>query len=196
MKTYLSVLVLMFAAACSKDKDNVKFKVDETQSAVEWKGIASTHFHEGAFKVSGTVEMNDKNKVVAGNFTIPIASITNFDLEDEELREELLEHLQSSDFFNVAVHPNAKFKITKVEDYTEAGTSWNTKITGEFTMLGQTRSINFPAEIGVSGDKISTIAAIKLNRLDYGMNKFSDPAGNLYILPDVYITLDIISTRS
>lgn len=196
MKTYLSVLVLLLATACSKDKDNVKFKVDEAQSTVKWKGSAPTHFHEGAFKVSGNVEVNDKNKVIAGNFTIPIASITNFDIEDEAIRKQLLDHLKSPDFFNIAIHPNASFKITKVEEYTESGTSWNTKITGEFTMLGQTHSINFPAQINADANKISTKGTFKLNRLQYGMNTYNDPEETLYILPEVDITLDIISNRS
>ncbi|QEC41975.1 YceI family protein [Pseudobacter ginsenosidimutans] len=196
MKVYLMAMSLAIVASCSrKGADNTIFSVDENKSAIEWKGIASTHFHEGGFKASGTLEINDKNRIVAGNFKIPISSITNFDLP-ENRKHELLDHLKSSDFFNVVLHPNATFKITKVEDYKEEGTNLNAKVTGNFTMIGRTNNISFPAEINITPEGISVNGKFELNRLQYGMDKYNNPEETLYILPGVKITLRIFCNRS
>lgn len=193
MKFYHWSFALLLLAACSKSKTTAptNFKVDEGQSAVEWKGSAPDHFHTGAFRVSGTFNTNDSGKVTAGSFSIPIASITNFDVADPATQKQLLDHLKSPDFFNLAIHPDAVFRITKVEDLKETMSSANAKVTGDFTMIGQTHGISFPATILKQGNQISVQGAFKLNRLQWGMNSFNDPAAPLYILPEVNITLKI-----
>lgn len=198
MKIYHCSFALLLLAACSKSKTTAptNFKVDEGQSAVEWKGSAPDHFHTGAFKVSGTFNTNDGGEVTAGSFSIPIASITNFDVTDPATQKQLLDHLKSPDFFNLAIHPDAVFRITKVENQQETTSSANVKVTGDFTMIGQTHPISFPATILKQGDQISVQGVFKLNRLQWGMNSFSDPQGTLYILPDVDITLKIYGMPS
>ncbi|MBX3254867.1 MAG: YceI family protein [Chitinophagaceae bacterium] len=192
-KDYGVLIALAVLAACSNKETTgiVKTKADEGRSAVEWKGSAPTHFHEGAFKVSGNLHTNGKGSITGGDFTIPIASISNFDLTNEAEREQLLTHLKSPDFFNMVVYPDAKFHITKVEEYKDASSSANTMITGDFTMIGQTHSIRIPAVIKTINDSISAEGSFTLNRLQWGMNSFNDPEQGLYILPDVDITLKL-----
>ncbi|WP_300598439.1 YceI family protein [Niabella sp.] len=194
MKTlFFSLIILALLTACShKDAPLLTaFKVDEDRSAVEWKGSAPTHFHKGAFKVSGNLTTNGKSTITGGDFSIPIASISNFDLTDPAEREALLADLKSPRFFNIVAHPNASFHITKVEPYSDAALSANTMITGDFTMIGQTHSIQIPAVVKTEKDKISAEGSFKLNRLQWGMNIFNDPEETLYILPDVDITLKL-----
>ena len=192
-KIYSLLLAAVVLGACSrKDPElTINSTVDEGLSSVEWKGSAPTHFHRGAFKVSGNLQTNKQNKITGGNFVIPIASITNFDLTNEAERQQLLTHLKSGDFFNVTVHPEAKFVIKKVEDYSDAASSANTLITGDFTMIGQTHSISIPALVKSENDKIAAEGSFKLNRLTWGMNSFNDPEADLYILPDVEISLKL-----
>ena len=196
-KMYSALIALSALTACSH-KESIsptRFKADEESSAVEWKGSAPTHFHRGAFKVSGSLYTNGKGKITGGDFTIPIASISNFDLTNAAEREQLLNHLKSPDFFNIAVHPDAKFHITKVEAYHDATSSANMLITGDFTMIGQKHSVQIPAMIKVEKDKISTEGIFKQNRLQWGMSSFNDPEQALYILPDVDITLKVYCKR-
>lgn len=189
----LKLIIFASLTACShKDAPLLtSFKIDEERSAVEWKGSAPTHFHRGAFNVSGDLQTDGKNKITGGDFTIPIASISNFDLTDPVEREQLLNHLKTDEFFNLAVHPKANFHITNVAPYSEAASSANTMITGDFTMIGQTHSIQIPAVITKEKDKISAEGSFKLNRLQWGMNSYNDPEKGLYILPDVDITLKL-----
>lgn len=197
-KMYSALIALSALTACS-NKESInptRYKADEESSAVEWKGSAPTHFHRGAFKVSGSLYTNGKGKITGGDFTIPIASISNFDLTNAAEREQLLNHLKSPDFFNIAVHPDAKFQITKVEAYKDVASSANTMITGDFSMIGQKHSIQIPAVIKIEKDQISTEGSFKLNRLQWGMNSFNDPEQALYILPDVDITLKVYCKRA
>jgi len=198
-KTIYSALVAVSVLTACSHKESIRatdFKVDEARSAVEWKGSAPTHFHRGAFKVSGNLHTNGNGKITGGDFTIPIASISNFDLTNEVEREALLTDLKSPRFFNLPVHPEAGFHITKVAPYSDAASSANTMITGEFKMIGQTHSIRIPAVIKTEKDKITAEGSFKLNRLQWGMNIFNDPNETLYILPDVDITLKLYFDRS
>lgn len=197
-KDYGLVIALAALAACSEKSSTLAtdFKADEERSTVEWKGSAPTHFHTGAFKLSGSLETNGNGKITGGNFSIPIASISNFDLTDQAEREQLLNHLKSPDFFNVAMHPEANFHITKVEEYSDVSSPANMMVTGDFKMIGKTHSIQFPAVIRSENDQISAEGTFKLNRLQWGMNSFNDPTQGLYILPEVDITLKIYCKRS
>lgn len=192
-KIYFALIALSVLAACSHEESiqSTDYKADEESSAVEWKGSAPTHFHRGAFKVSGDLQTDGKGKITGGDFTIPIASISNFDLTNEAEREALLTHLKSPDFFNIMVHPEASFHITKVEPYSDMASSANTMITGDFKMIGQTHSIRIPAIVKTENNQISAEGSFRLNRLTWGMNSFNDPEADLYILPDVDITLKL-----
>ncbi|RYY59142.1 MAG: YceI family protein [Chitinophagaceae bacterium] len=189
----VAVAVAMFSS-CKKENKLDSITIDEQASTVKWKGSAPTHFHLGAFDIEGEFTVNKHDKIVGGEFVIPIASIRNFDLPDGP-RQQLLTHLQGSEFFDVALHPDAKYQISSVAPYTGGDASAiegaNYLVHGNFTMLGETHPLNFPARITARQDSILTAATFKLNRLQWGMDSYNDPAGTLYLLPDVEITLDI-----
>lgn len=192
---FLPATLLLLAACSNKDKGIApNFKVDEARSVVEWKGSAPTHFHKGTFRVTGNLLTNGTDKITGGDFVIPIASIDNIDLQGVP-KQQLLDHLKSDEFFHIALHPDAKFRITKIEDFHASGVpNVNAKITGDFTMVGQTHPIHFPANVQVSKDKITAEGTFQLKRLDWGMNSYNDPTKELYILPDVDITVKLQGT--
>ncbi len=188
---YCKLMVLLSFIACSKKDSSapLQYTVDESVSVIEWKGSAPTHFHTGAFKVSGKLLVDKKGKISGGDFLIPIASISNFDLTGEE-QLQLLNHLKSSDFFNLALYPEAIFRITNVGDYKDESPA-NIIITGEFKMLGQTHTVSFPALLKNEQHTITAVGSFALDRTKWGMNKYNDPTGGLYILPYADITVKI-----
>lgn len=189
----LIVIALLASCAQKKATPSATFKVDEKRSSIEWKGSAPTHSHTGGFKVSGNLQTDATGKIAGGDFTIPISSISNFDLKEDAPRMQLLNHLKSADFFNLAIFPEARFHITRVD--MQDNTASSATITGDFTLIGKTISMQLPATIEMRGDEISAQSNFKLNRLKWGMNSFNDPEQNMYILPDVDITLKLFFTR-
>lgn len=195
MKSFLSaaVLIVMVLAGCDKTKkEDRTYEVNSTTSVAEWKGSAPDHFHIGSFGVQGAVTTKADGTIKEGKFIIPISSIQDFDLPDP-VRQQLLDHLKSPDFFNMVLYPNAAFEITKTKAYSgQTGiASANTLVTGNFTLIGQTHPITFPAKITYTGDSLKVTATLQIDRTKWGMTKYSDPASPEYIIPDADISLNV-----
>ena len=132
------------------------YKVDGTNSKISWIGTKVTGKHTGTLDInSGTVQTKD-GKIVGGTFNIDMNSLACTDLEAGKGKEKLEGHLKSADFFNVAVNPKSTFTITKVD---------NGNVTGNLTLNGQTKSVTFPATIGMSDSGVTvTTNDFKINR--------------------------------
>jgi len=91
------------------------------------------------------------------------------------------EHLRSADFFNVAAHPTMTFRSTKVETVDDD----TLRVTGDFTMLGQTHPVVLDVELNkiamhpfrptieVAGFSATTT----LDRTRWGMDKYAPAVG-------------------
>ncbi len=79
--------------------------------------------------------------------------------------EDLTKHLKTADFFDVNTHPIATFKSTAIED---AGDG-KVNITGDLTMLGETKSITFPATVSTDGG-LTLGSDFTIDRTEFGMN--------------------------
>ncbi|PQO46510.1 YceI family protein [Blastopirellula marina] len=124
-------------------------------------------------KFSGTAKAAD-GKLTAVMVTIDATSIeTEF--------EKLTNHLKSPDFFDVRAHPEAKFESTKIE-YGDDGTA---KITGDLTMLKETKSVSFPAKVTVGKD-IKLDAEFVIDRVEFGMDYSPDKVSK-----DVTMTIKV-----
>ena len=202
MKTLLATALLaasILAGGCKKDDDvkMIRYGLEST-SVVEWRGYKKDGQHLGAFTVDGQNLLVENGKLRSGTFTIPIASITNFDLPDD-MKPLLLEHLKSADFFNAVLHPYASFAITKVNPLPggKAGAveGANYEVEGNFTLLDKTLPLTFPARITLTGGKLNAEAVLKIDRTKWGMTSYSDPSGELYIYPDVDLRLKLAGTQ-
>ncbi|MGB1318648.1 MAG: YceI family protein, partial [Flavobacteriales bacterium] len=100
--------------------------IDAAASTVNWEGSML-----GMYSHNGTVGITEANvtmagdKVAGGSFVADLTSIVpldeNYDPSKGHGKEELVGHLSSPDFFDVANHPTASFEITEVaEDGTSA----------------------------------------------------------------------------
>ena len=172
-----------------------EYVLNEETSVAEWTGFMPGTFNEGSFAVRSQNLKAEGAKIKSGSFIIPIASIKNFNLPDV-VKPQLLDHLKGVDFFNMALYPDAAFTITKVAPYTGKDTSAvagaNYMVTGDFTMIGKTNQISFPAKIDLSNKKIKTEATFKIDRTKWGMNYATDPkAEGHYIFSEVAIHLKL-----
>jgi polyisoprenoid-binding protein YceI len=181
------------------DKGRQDYALNAETSVAEWKGHTPNYYHEGSFSVASKDLEVVNGKVKRGTFIIPIISIKNFNLPDE-VKPILLDHLKSADFFNMVLYPEATFTIKKVKDISNpakgAVAGANTHVTGDFTMVGHTREISFPAKIEFSGSDLTVVAAFQIDRTRWGMNYAADPAlGDHQILPQVDLHLKLAGKR-
>lgn len=137
--------------------------------SVDHLGFSTTmgHFNDVKGVVNYDIKAPNKTSM---NFTIAADSIdTNWEARDE--------HLKKDDFFNVAKYPTMTFKSTSVTFKNPQ----QAKVTGDFTMLGQTK----PLTLDVTLNKIANSPMTKepvigfratgiIDRAAYGMTIFSD----------------------
>lgn len=80
-------------------------------------------------------------------------------------KDGLTKHLKEPDFFDAKNHPKATFQTTSIE----ADGEDKVNITGDLTLLDETKSITFPATVSVADD-LSLQAEFKIDRSQFGMD--------------------------
>lgn len=185
-KQFLTLLTLgtLFTGCTDHDaRPTINYHLDEA-SLAEWKGYLKTgYFNEGSIGVESNSLVIEDGKVKSGSFTLPLASIVNFNLPTDELKHQLVHHLQSADFFNMALHPNVTFEIMSVAPFSGSGSGVisgaNFEVTGHLTLLGKSNPVTFPARIDLNGDSFKLEAITQFDRTLWGMNYATEPG-----LPD------------
>lgn len=174
MKTYLIALsVLLFAASCSNGSKNKveagdsqavatgagqNLSVDTSASSISWLGSKPVGgSHDGTISIKEGSLTIDGDSLVSGNFVIDMKSIKNNDLGDEATKQQLVGHLESADFFDVATYPESSFAITKAEKIA-GNDSINYMISGNLKMKDAEKNISFGAKITKENDQYKAVS--------------------------------------
>lgn len=174
------------------------YKVDTAASTVNWKGTKKLgSFHEGTMGVQGGQFMVEKDMVKSGEVTVDMKSLKNTDLKDATDNGKLVGHLSSADFFDVAKYPTSSFKITSV---TPAKMKNTYTVKGDFTMIGQTHPIEFPATITMDKGVATGEATVEIDRTVWGLkynsgNAFKDLAANKVINDKFELKLKLVAKK-
>jgi len=155
------------AAAAADPAKGKQFTLD--QGKIEFIGTKPEGKHRGGFsKFVGYAKTGAGDK--------PIEAIT-VDIDTESIwsdDEKLTGHLMNQDFFDVKKHPKATFVSKSIEP-----APGGYKVTGDLTLLGTTKTIEFPATITVAGDRLDFAGDIEISRKEFGMTygegKVDDP---------------------
>lgn len=180
----VTIIALVTFSFTSIKKEQKDIKIEN--SKLVWKGYKVAGSHTGTIALqAGSLHFN-QDKLVGGEFTINMASITCTDLEGEYKRK-LEGHLKSDDFFGVEENPTAKLVFKKVKLIGE--NSYN--ITGDLTIKGITNEITF--EFLVNGNKAN--ASLKIDRskfnVKYGSTSFFDNLKDKAISDEFDIMADL-----
>lgn len=195
-----SIAVLFLATlfvSCSDDEQQnpgYDYVIDESISLIEWKGYhKDDSFNNGTIQVQGELRANDSGHV-SGEFSMPLSSLINLNLPTDELKEQLIHHLQSADFFDMALYPEVAFKLTSIKVDEKGGDAYI--VTGNLTFLNKTNPVTFPATIIQKDSKIEIEGEATIDRLQWGMTYASDENAEdgLYIKPglDFHIKLSAV----
>lgn len=139
--------------------------------------------------VSGSLSLNEEDVTKSTIEAIIDAATIN---TREEQRDA---HLKSTDFFDVEKFPTLGFKSTSVK---HAGDD-ELKVTGDLTIHGVTRSVEFvvegptaPGKDPWGNTRIGVSATTKINRKDYGLTWNAGlETGGILVGDEVTITLDV-----
>ncbi len=167
-----------------------KYVVDTTATKLTWLAKKVTGSHGGTIKVSGGDLNIDGVKVQSGNFTIDMNSML---IDEPGGNPRLLGHLKSDDFFSVANFSTATFVITSV---TQKSGNVNT-VKGKLTIKGIVQEIEFPAEIGFSGNTMTAKAKIIVDRtkfdIKYRSSNWFENLGDKAIYDEFELGLDLVA---
>lgn len=166
------------------------FTLNLDSSRVLWSGnMIGLYSHEGWVKLKeGNIEVSN-GKISGGTFVVDMTSITptdeNYNVEEGNTKEKLVEHLSSDDFFLVSEYPTATFEITGADIN-------NNQLTGDLTIRGITHeetieNVKFNREEGTaSGDLV-------FDRSVYDV-KFKHPAQEMVLSDDIELHIQLHTT--
>lgn len=162
----LSISVFSIVATMAANKNvihnNSELTINTDKSSVEWIGKKVTGEHHGTIKIKeGNLKLHDQ-QLESGTVVIDMTSILCEDLEGE-WKEKLENHLKSPDFFDVVGNKTAVLIITSVQ--LQKGNKYT--VTGDLTIKGITKPIEFPATIEVRDGKLGAYAEVKVDRTLY-----------------------------
>lgn len=170
-----------------------RYVADTEESTINWEGqkiIGSNHIGTINLK-SGWLQV-DGNTITGGNFVIDMNSIINKDLKDDSMKERLVGHLKSDDFFGVEKFPVSNLVITGGSEFIN-----NTaKIRGNLTIKEATHPVEFTVRVNKIGDSLVYTAQIAFDRslyeVRYGSGKFFSNLGDNAIKDEILLDVRLV----
>ncbi len=217
-KIILSVFVIgALLTSCSNNEkkaettDAQEVEVSQSESAKPLTTIKEgSHITWGATHLAGVSPRFGKVSLKSAEFLVDdgvlanatilmdMASLTveSFPEGDEQIAK-LTGHLKSDDFFKVSAYPTSKFELTGIES---AEGEYNSKVTGNLTMLDQTKSITFNANVTISENEVSVNSEdFSVNRQDWGLSYHTegekDVPTDYLIADDIAFKIDVTLTK-
>ncbi|SRR6056297_471951 len=133
--------------------DQEKFGVNTEKSVIHWTGTKPTGEHHGTLQIKdGQIFIKD-GKIYGGKVIMDMTSIKNEDIEKENMRQKLVGHLKSKDFFNVENYKEAAFELTNIEKIGED--EFSHKVSGNLDIKDISKNIAFKINVKMEGDKIA-----------------------------------------
>lgn len=156
-------------AAVSTDSSGAVYTVDSASSLLNWEATKIVGGHNGTIRIiDGSFNVKEGN-ILSGGFTIDMSSIVNVDITDAKYNSDLVNHLKSPDFFNVAAFPTSKFEVTASEVLSNDPEGNTHKISGNLTVKDSVKNISFPIKAVANGDDFSVEGTAVINRLQWGI---------------------------
>ncbi|RYY19620.1 MAG: YceI family protein, partial [Chitinophagaceae bacterium] len=151
----------------------------------EFIGTKVTGYHQGEIKIkNGELAVSDGN-ITGGNFVLDMTSLNIYGGSDTASDNKLEGHLKSKDFFEVETNPEATFVVTSVKPF--SGTVKDTvdkrqeainkykvtnpthTVSGNLTIKGVTKNIEFPAQVTVNAGSVDALAKFNIDRREWNI---------------------------
>jgi len=176
------------AKEVDQSKTGEKWNLNVSDSKIEWIGTKVTGYHTGTVPLKNGEIYVSNGGVTGGKIVMDVANmnVSGPKAVDSTSNNKLLGHLKSADFFDVSTYPDATFEFTNVKPYSGGPvkdtvderqkeideykvTDPTHLVSGNLTMKGVTKNIEFPARITISGNTAEAVAKFNINRKDWGI---------------------------
>jgi len=180
LKTIAIALLVAFGTVNAQTK-----KVDAAKSSISWLAKKVTGQHDGTVNLKEGNLIFKGKKIVGGNFTVDMTSMTTTDLKAGQGKEKLDGHLKSEDFFGTEKYPTATLVFKSIGEKSAGVYS----VTADLTIKGITDSVTF--DLATTANTAST--NVKINRtkfgIKYGSGSFFDNLGDRVIDDEFLLTV-------
>lgn len=189
-----------------KTEESLTYTVVPEKTELAWKGrkvYQEDYSHNGLVPVSQGELYVKGGELTGGNFTADLSRISDHDLKGApEDSTKLVGHLKSDDFFHVKKHPNAKFEITSIKPY-KGEKDASHIISGNLTLRGKTKNIEFPATVQMKDDMIMATANFTIDRTRWGVTygaestfeELTDKLKDKVIANDINLNVDLAAKK-
>ena len=176
------------------------FKTIKSGSIVDWRAshLGGMQPRFGKISVENATFLVNKGQLSNASVVMNMSSLTvdNFP-EGAEEKGKLTGHLISADFFNTEKYPSSKFELTKLES-TEG--DYNSKVTGNLTILDVTKSITFNANVSVTATEVAIQSEdFSIDRTDWGLSYHVEGSEGVpvdyLIANDIGFTINVTLTK-
>jgi rhodanese-related sulfurtransferase/polyisoprenoid-binding protein YceI len=174
-------------------------EIDLTESKVEWVGRNLLNKHNGQIGIKNGKLHFVRGALDRGEVTLDMRAIVCHDLAGDPLHDVLITHLQSDDFFDTELYPEANFAITLTEAIPQATPGApNLKVHGELTLKNVARPMEFLATTGMTPEgKAAAQASLAIDRtlwkVLYGSGKFFRNLGGHLVNDMIELQLRIVT---
>ena len=190
-KTFLIILTSFFAVSLMNAQK--KYTADPSATVIDWKGDKKIgSFHVGTIDLKSGWLNVEGNALTGGEFLVDMNSINNSDVKDEKMRERLVGHLKSDDFFGVEKYPLSKLVITGSSKL-EGGKAL---VKGNLTVKEATHPVEFTVTESKNGAVITYSAEIVFDRslydVRFGSGKFFSNLGDNAINDEIKLNVKLV----
>lgn len=175
------------------------YRVNTEKSTFEWEASKVTLTHTGNVGISKGQVFVKGGEIINGNVKMDMSTINVTDLEEGPMRDKLMMHLRSADFFDVEKNPSSSFQIVSVTKNEEGAEGTHT-VKGNLTIKGITKMISFPADIQIDGSEVKAQAEFEVDRTEwdirYGSGKFFESLGDNLIDDNFKVKLNLVAEKA
>lgn len=169
MKKSILVLVIAMCAQITSYAQET-LDIDINKSEIKWFGEYTFYFggHDGTINLKSGHFIKTNDVITGGEFIIDMTTIKCLDIESDEAKEGLVNHLKDPDFFDVDTYKIAKLIINNVEYHDQT----RMQIFADLTIKGKTNRVKFQAEVDF--DKKHMTTRFKIDRRLWDVNYTSN----------------------
>jgi polyisoprenoid-binding protein YceI len=194
-KAIFTVFTLIFLVAGIAGQPN-DLIIDYSKSIVSWNGKKVTGEHSGKIQIKNGNLVLKQNEITGGTLEMDMNSITNEDLKDAGMKQRLVGHLKSDDFFSVAKFPVSTLVLTNVKKLSPN----ESEFTGNLTIKGITNPVTFKATTSLGGNELKANGKLVINRakydVRYGSGSFFEGLGDRLIYDDFTLEFNLVANRN